>query len=367
MIPSYSGVLIDLHNIMIGPIYRDLSSEYLCSCRDFQRSRSSLHLLCDKIKGTGKRDPHRSSILFEIPFSTTTHMCSEMTTSSEFVSLENIRFKPHKNTKHNNNNNTINNRTNSSTMNRRIETFPPASIVFSSENLQAEADDTLDNPSESTIQDFVFEYGGSTVDHSNLISSSTSISRASAGQEDAGNCHLSFHKSSMEPSYAHRLPIRSHATEEERMSAYSSAQETWNSECDKKMPGKAVNRCHRKADLKVDDDDIYEYDGLNHDSTSSLNSGTASISRSSTGIEISPGVFVALRGSEESWHAIQQGFYTHPECFCCSTALVCIADADYVLCPECRVVSPITSERPSIAPADFVGGVGLGLRRDILL
>ena len=72
-------------------------------------------------------------------------------------------------------------------------------------------------------------------------------------------------------------------------------------------------------------------------------------------IEISPGVFELLRGSAETWAAVQEGFVCFPECCCCNTRLVCIYDAAYVLCPNCKVVHPLRSSTYRKL------GVGLGL------
>jgi hypothetical protein len=79
-------------------------------------------------------------------------------------------------------------------------------------------------------------------------------------------------------------------------------------------------------------------------------------------LEISPGVFAPLRGSEETWRAIQAGNVETVVCVCCCNRIQCIADAEYVLCPECRVVSPVGGpyrERP--ASGQHIRGVGLGL------
>ena len=78
-------------------------------------------------------------------------------------------------------------------------------------------------------------------------------------------------------------------------------------------------------------------------------------------VEITPGVFAPLRGSDETWHAIEDGFSTRVDCILCTTSLLCIADADYVLCPECRVVSPTNTHELKLPP-NHVGGVGLGLK-----
>lgn len=90
-------------------------------------------------------------------------------------------------------------------------------------------------------------------------------------------------------------------------------------------------------------------------------------------IEITPGVFARLRGSEETWNAIKSGNSTHAKCFSCELALLCISDAEYVICPACRVVSPLSTtgsyrqesqsyhllQQPHSA---MTGGVGLGMQ-----
>lgn len=71
-------------------------------------------------------------------------------------------------------------------------------------------------------------------------------------------------------------------------------------------------------------------------------------------IEIAPGHFARLRGAKETWKCIEEDFYLPVTCFCCSAEICCIMDASYVLCPQCRVVSPMEG----CGGAD--GGVGLG-------
>jgi hypothetical protein len=78
-------------------------------------------------------------------------------------------------------------------------------------------------------------------------------------------------------------------------------------------------------------------------------------------IEISPGVHVRLRGADETWKAIANDFYMPTECICCESMIFCIQNADYVLCPDCRVVSRM--EDPS---SRGVGGVGLGFKYEDL-
>jgi hypothetical protein len=70
-------------------------------------------------------------------------------------------------------------------------------------------------------------------------------------------------------------------------------------------------------------------------------------------VEIAPGYWVALRGSKETWNALQQGFSLQVHCPCCSQDMLVIADAAMALCPECRTVVPIS---------DDGDGLGLGAR-----
>jgi hypothetical protein len=58
-------------------------------------------------------------------------------------------------------------------------------------------------------------------------------------------------------------------------------------------------------------------------------------------IEISPGIQARLRGSEETWQAILDGGYAPVHCMGCNTSLFAIQDCSFVLCPHCRVVSPM--------------------------
>jgi hypothetical protein len=76
-------------------------------------------------------------------------------------------------------------------------------------------------------------------------------------------------------------------------------------------------------------------------------------------IEIAPGVFAPLRGGQETGDAIREGTCVKVNCFCCAAELLCIPDAQYVLCPDCDVVSPV-----DLPGKCDVRGVGLGLRAD---
>jgi hypothetical protein len=78
-------------------------------------------------------------------------------------------------------------------------------------------------------------------------------------------------------------------------------------------------------------------------------------------IEISPGVHVRLRGADETWKAVENDFYMPAECVCCESTIFCIQNADYILCPECRVVS-----RMEGLSSHGMGGVGLGFKYEDL-
>jgi hypothetical protein len=94
---------------------------------------------------------------------------------------------------------------------------------------------------------------------------------------------------------------------------------------------------------------------------------TLEFSRSQTppsecSIEISPGVHVRLRGADETWKAIEHDYYMPAECICCESTVFCIQDADYVLCPDCRVVIRLGGS----SSRGIGGGVSLGFKYEDL-
>ena len=90
--------------------------------------------------------------------------------------------------------------------------------------------------------------------------------------------------------------------------------------------------------------------------------GGPNSSSSTAQIEIAPGVMARLRGAQETWQAVANDFYMPTTCFCCTTNLFCIMDANYVICPVCKVVSPMEG----CAGNDMQGGVGLGFTMEDL-
>lgn len=61
-------------------------------------------------------------------------------------------------------------------------------------------------------------------------------------------------------------------------------------------------------------------------------------------VDISPGVKLPLRRTHETMQAIAMDFYQSVCCVSCSKDVLCIADVCYVICPNCRVISPVVGE-----------------------
>jgi hypothetical protein len=102
-------------------------------------------------------------------------------------------------------------------------------------------------------------------------------------------------------------------------------------------------------------------------------------------VEIAPGVLAPLRGSRETWRAIQRDDYRPTTCVVCgcgsahdTTTLFVIQDASYVLCPICRVVGPVDGDSDdnvssaggassTTSGGGKTGGVGLGFTHEDLV
>ena len=112
---------------------------------------------------------------------------------------------------------------------------------------------------------------------------------------------------------------------------------------------------------------------------------TADASNNNTigSIEITPGQFAKLLKGRETWNAMHNGTAVSASCIICTSTLQCCPEADYVLCPDCNVVSPLSSNddanhssssrassshhrdanRQESINNDHVGAVGLGYKR----
>ena len=78
-------------------------------------------------------------------------------------------------------------------------------------------------------------------------------------------------------------------------------------------------------------------------------------------VEIAPGFWARFRGAKETMECIQEGYYVPIECYACREQICCILDADFVICPACRVVGPV-----GLVPPEQ-GGVGLGVTTEDLV
>ena len=78
-------------------------------------------------------------------------------------------------------------------------------------------------------------------------------------------------------------------------------------------------------------------------------------------IEISPGLQARLRGASETKDAVRRDEFQPVNCLGCQHDLFCMSDAAFVLCPECRVVSPLDgTEHANSSSHVHKKGVGLG-------
>jgi hypothetical protein len=80
-------------------------------------------------------------------------------------------------------------------------------------------------------------------------------------------------------------------------------------------------------------------------------------------IEVAPGVVMDLRGAYETVQAIDSGVAASVPCAWCGVCLLCVPDAEAVICPDCRVLTPVVEEE---GKTKYLRrrGVGLGLQDD---
>jgi hypothetical protein len=65
-------------------------------------------------------------------------------------------------------------------------------------------------------------------------------------------------------------------------------------------------------------------------------------------VEVYPGEFLHLRGAEETVDAIERGHSKSVFCYACGLGLRCVADCDLVICPDCRIMSPVPCRPTSL-------------------
>lgn len=110
-------------------------------------------------------------------------------------------------------------------------------------------------------------------------------------------------------------------------------------------------------------------------STSSQYSGASGRNSDEIEIQVSPGCYLPLYGSQETKEAIRMMVLGgrrcgHPlvelsECLSCSTKLYCVSKANAVICYRCHEISPVTFHNDFIGTRPVAdgngGGVGLGI------
>lgn len=85
-------------------------------------------------------------------------------------------------------------------------------------------------------------------------------------------------------------------------------------------------------------------------------------------LEVAPGLFMNLMGTEETMKAIQNGEITITSCVVCGIDVHCHNASEYVLCPDCRVVSPVNQLDNGGDNTPQQGGlVGLGVKTEMLI
>jgi len=108
-----------------------------------------------------------------------------------------------------------------------------------------------------------------------------------------------------------------------------------------------------RRELTTQDDANYENEDLSNTSYSN-----------SLSIEITPGQYAQLLKGRQTWNAMHNGTAVSGPCSICNAVLQCCPEAEYVLCPDCDVVSPLRSGSSSRRRnMDTVGPVGLGYKR----
>jgi len=59
-------------------------------------------------------------------------------------------------------------------------------------------------------------------------------------------------------------------------------------------------------------------------------------------LEVVPNLWARLCGAEETLSRVREGFFLPVDCVICGRSdLCCVEDADYLICPSCRAVTPV--------------------------
>jgi hypothetical protein len=73
-------------------------------------------------------------------------------------------------------------------------------------------------------------------------------------------------------------------------------------------------------------------------------------------VEVSPGEFMSLRGAAETAEAIESGLSKTVFSWCCGVGLLCVPDCQFVICPDCRIMSPVPQKPATLMEHAEWGG-----------
>jgi hypothetical protein len=175
----------------------------------------------------------------------------------------------------------------------------------------------------------------------------------------AGNCNSSRNTT---PTIS---PMRYRSDKKSAGATYRSEHQrpgvTWNShprhEEDHKQDRKQDHKQDRKQEHDSKSSQREFYNGRQREDEQPSNpagGGDNNADANRTMVEVMPGEYVPLRGSVETWDAVMSGQVKKTSCACCCLDLVCVQDADLVMCPGCRIISPVDDGGDG-------GGLGLGM------
>eukprot|EP00538_Stauroneis_constricta_P011434 CAMPEP_0119551438 /NCGR_PEP_ID=MMETSP1352-20130426/4696_1 /TAXON_ID=265584 /ORGANISM="Stauroneis constricta, Strain CCMP1120" /LENGTH=657 /DNA_ID=CAMNT_0007597497 /DNA_START=101 /DNA_END=2074 /DNA_ORIENTATION=+ len=73
-------------------------------------------------------------------------------------------------------------------------------------------------------------------------------------------------------------------------------------------------------------------------------------------VQVAPNEYMHLRGADETWDCIMRGLALSVTCMECLASLQCVPDCQVVLCPRCKMMTPLFTS----SGGGGKGGVGLG-------
>ena len=78
-------------------------------------------------------------------------------------------------------------------------------------------------------------------------------------------------------------------------------------------------------------------------------------------IEVAPGIFKLLRGTDETAAALEQGACIETMCYVCDIRLACLEDVECVVCPQCISCSPVEGFVATSDDPNETGWAGMGI------